>query len=90
MDTVQAQRKDKSGAQETGVKRNIINGFDATGICSINPDKVLNKIPNFSYNPEQEINDSLSELLRKKRFGCNNVERVRRKRQRLNVIPGKA
>ncbi|KAJ8930609.1 hypothetical protein NQ314_016579 [Rhamnusium bicolor] len=59
IDTVQAQRKDKPGAQETGVKRNIINGFDATGICPINPDKVLNKIPNFSHNPEQEINDSL-------------------------------
>lgn len=92
MDAVNAQSKDKPGDQEAGVKRNLINGFYATGTFPLNRWKVLDKIPDLNYNPDQEINDTLGELLREKRYGNNNnnTNIGKRKRQRLNVIPGKS
>jgi hypothetical protein len=92
MDQVIAQTNDKPGDHhESAVKRNLINGFYATGIHPFNPNKVLNKIPGTSHlhDPRPIVDDALTELLRENRFG-QNTQRVQRKRKRINVEPGRS
>ncbi|KAF2890097.1 hypothetical protein ILUMI_16075 [Ignelater luminosus] len=53
--------------QESAIKRNLINGFYATGIHTFNANKVLDKIPGTSNDPRPTVDDTLSQLLRENR-----------------------
>lgn len=56
MDIVDSHGKNKRGDSELDVKRNLINGFFfGTGIYPLNRNKVLDKIPDFQYNPGEEV-----------------------------------
>ncbi|KAF2879614.1 hypothetical protein ILUMI_26553 [Ignelater luminosus] len=75
------------------ISQNLISGFSATGIYPPDKNKVLCKIPtvNANENPTVAINDVLTNYLRQKRFGdINATPRVRRKKSRLNIEPGKS
>lgn len=57
-------------SQGSKIKRNLKNGFYATGIYPFNPSKAMDKIPEQD-DPQLVVNDALLELLRKNCFGNN-------------------
>lgn len=94
MDQAPPQTSIKPGDQEeSAIKRNLINGFYASGIHPFNPRKVLDKIPGTSENdnnPGPIVENALSELLRANRFGGQNNQRIQGKRKLINIEPGKS
>ncbi|XP_030754175.1 jerky protein homolog-like [Sitophilus oryzae] len=90
MDSVSTQTKHKSGDGEvSAIKRNLINGFEATGIYPFNAQKVLIKIPGDN-DPAQEVNEVLTQFLKEKRYGDDSERAPRKKKTRLIVEPGKS
>lgn len=73
------------------VEKNLISSFEACGIYPLNADRVLKRLPNDRSEEEvnREVNDSLVEFLKKKRF-AETTTRVQRKKKRINVKPGKS
>lgn len=77
--------------KDENIKRDLINGFAATGIYPVNKDKVLSKIPNPEESVDelqQRVSDSLSEYLQSQRAITTNTRRV--KRTKIAVLPGKS
>ena len=88
MDKVKSAKENDEGS---AVRRNLVSGFEATGISPVNPDKVLRKLPT-TEDPEDVgtvINDSLTEFLRENRYGPAD-RGISRKRKRVPVAPGKS
>ncbi|KAH9643382.1 hypothetical protein HF086_015496 [Spodoptera exigua] len=84
-------KNDKDACVElSAIKRNLVSSFKATGIVPLGRNRVLNKLPPESPSPEMEtvVRDSLTEFLRKQRFG--NEVQPPRKRTRLQIEPGKS
>lgn len=80
--------------EKSGVKRNLIAGFLACGLVPFNPQRVLQKLPKESEDTEdlqEKINDSLTEFLKKRRYGDETSGSVSRRRgKRLMIEPGKS
>lgn len=84
---------DKSDTEERGaIKRNLISGFEATGVHPHNPKRVLVKLPGYhdpADDPAETINSTLVDFLKVQRF--SGIEKTRKsKRTMRNVEPGKS
>lgn len=89
MDKVQTP-SDANEEFTSAIKRNLISGFNATGIYPLNRAKVLNKIPASQNEAEvtAAVRDSLTDFLKEQRFGKDSEPT--RKKKRLAVEPGKS
>lgn len=82
------------GGKDLGaIKTNLVNGFGATGIFPFDPARVLNKLPSNEFTSPGDhasvVGQALVSFLEKQRFG-DKSEPKRKKRTRLNVVPGKS
>lgn len=75
---------------ETGsaIKRNLMNGFKATGILPFNPDQVFKRLPPDDSNVVETSESVLTQLLKEQRHG--EPTHTIRKKKRLHVAPGKS
>nr|CAI5820842.1 unnamed protein product [Callosobruchus analis] len=74
----------------SGIKRNLMSGFYATGTYPVNKEKVLSRLPSENKNCNvEEIESTLTAFLKEQRYGSNPTEHTRRKK-RLDVAPGKS
>nr|CAI5858507.1 unnamed protein product [Callosobruchus analis] len=74
----------------SGIKRNLMSGFYATGIYPVNKEKVLSRLPSENKNCNvEEIESTLTAFLTEQRYGSNPTEHTRRN-NRLDVAPGKS
>lgn len=76
---------------KSAIKRNMISAFEATGICPLNRERVLRRLPNEScsaLNADEAIESVLTDYLREQRFGTSSS--VSRRRTRLNLAPGES
>ena len=82
----------KASAHGTCVSDNLKSGFDATGICPFNPDRVMNKLPKQPtvpvHQPAAVVSETVVEMLKNMRYGSD--EPTRRKKSKLNVAPGRS
>lgn len=81
------------------IKRNLIAGFKACGVLHFNPQEALQELPENgdellsvnSNNTVLNINESLTEFLKTRRYGeKGNRTRVNRRGKRMIVEPGKS
>ncbi|KAJ2945281.1 hypothetical protein O0L34_g9359 [Tuta absoluta] len=72
----------------SGVKRNMVSGFCATGVRPFNRNKVLDKLLREEVT-EQEVESTLTTFLKESRYG-NSSGQATRKKKRLDVAPGKS
>ena len=81
-----------ASAHGTYISDNLTSGFEATGICPFNPERVLKKLPqeptNTDNDPASLVSETVVELLKNMRYGSD--EPTRRKKSKLNVAPGKS
>nr|CAI5839616.1 unnamed protein product [Callosobruchus analis] len=74
----------------SGIKRNLMSGFYATGIYPVNKEKVLSRLPSENKNCNvEEIEITLTAFLKEQRYGSNPTEHTRRKNH-LDVAPAKS
>lgn len=73
----------------SGVKRNMMSGFCATGIYPFNKNKVLDRLPREDEVGEQEVETILTNFLKESRYGNSSNQPTRRKK-RLDAAPGKS
>lgn len=90
MDAVQAKQNAPFSNETSGIKRNMRSAFKASGIFPLNRDQVLKRLPQLdeNTNPDGEIESVLTDYLREQRFGGSASTVTKRKRTRLNVVPG--
>jgi hypothetical protein len=70
-------------------KENMKSGFRKAGICPLDRDQVLHRIPtNETTDMDVSLSDSFTEYLKEMRGGDMNVQKQRRKK--VNVTPGKS
>jgi len=81
---------DLNNEEESGIKRVILKGFEATGIYPFNPQKVLEKLPYDTNNVQEIVNDTLVAYLNEKRYPTQGLVGRPRKRTRLNIVPGES
>ena len=80
---------------DTLAPQNLISGFRASGICPINRQEVLKRLPDAGQDPggagtNQALNDSVMEMLRS-HCGLNQTTERRAPRRRgKKVVPGRA
>lgn len=76
----------------SAIKRNLIAGFEATGLCPVSVDRVLKKIPDQdnNENPNELVADTLTDFLKKQRESGQVAWKGNKKRKKLNVAPGKS
>jgi len=71
---------------------NLVSGFQSTGICPFNPDRVMTKLPRettvAAQQPAAVVSETVVELLKDMRYGSD--EPARRRKSKLNVKPGKS
>ncbi|KAG5895026.1 hypothetical protein JTB14_014765 [Gonioctena quinquepunctata] len=73
----------------SGIKRNMMSGFCATGVHPFNKNKVLDRLPREHKISEQEVESTLTTFLKESRYG-NSSNQPARKKKRLDVAPGKS
>ena len=74
------------------INHDLKSGFEATGIFPLNPDKILNKIPNAEDNGDQfgaDFDNNLVLFLKKKRYNSTPIRNLQKKK-RLTVEAGKS
>jgi hypothetical protein len=75
---------------------NLVAGFNKTGICPLNRQRVLDMLPRSHDDPILDaaaVDAAVMNLLKKMRYGAEesaSVAQPQRKKARLNVIPGKS
>lgn len=81
---------DLNGPSGNKICENLISGFRATGIFPLHEDKVLSKLPEAQEESTlgQQVNDTLTQFLQSQRTALEPA--IRRKRNRLNVEPGRS
>ncbi|KAI8432605.1 hypothetical protein MSG28_013591, partial [Choristoneura fumiferana] len=80
--------KPKPNSITSGIKRNMMSAFYATGIHPFNKNKVLDRLPRESLD-ENEVESTLTNFLKDSRYG-NSSNEPARKKKRLDVAPGKS
>lgn len=71
---------------KSGVRRNMMSGFCASGIYPFNMQtKFLDRLPNEDEITEQEVESSLTAFLKESRYG-NTFNQSARKKKRLDVL----
>lgn len=81
---------DKLYPNDDETSENITSGFRKTGIHPLDPDEVLQRLPdNHSETFSSIVSENLIELLKNLR-GVDEEQPVRRRKKRLNVAPGKS
>lgn len=77
---------------KNGVERNLISGFEATGLFPLNANRVLNKLPDKDNEQEfaEGFNNSLVDYLKEKRYSTVPVRGENKKKKKYTVIPGRS
>ena len=82
----------KASVHDTYISDNLKSGFEATGICRFNRDRVLKKLTqeptNADNDPASLVSETVVELLKNMRYSSD--EPTRHKKSKLNVAPGKS
>lgn len=73
----------------SGIKRYLMSAFCATDIDSFNKNEILDWLPKEDEVSEQEIESTLTTLLKDSRYGYGSNQLTRKKAQ-LDVAPGKS
>lgn len=89
MDKVQPKPNTPYSDITSGIKRNLMSGFNATGVYPFSKNKVLDKLPSEDDVSSQEVESTLTAFLKEARYGNNSNQQIRKKK-RLDVAPGKS
>lgn len=91
--TLLALDRNDSEADRGAIKRNLISGFESTGVYPYSPKRVLSKLPGY-HDPEEDptevINSSLIDFLKEQGFSGNNEKTRKSKKTMMHVEPGKS
>lgn len=86
----------EAGKNENAVKKDLISGFEATGIFPANRNRILDKIPHDNNDENQQeqfrgnYQDSLVTFLKEKRYANTPNRGPPKKKSRLTVVPGRS